>query len=107
MQSKYEEIRNFIAAQGSRFVTLDFYKKDGTPRRINFNPLAAKNNMVGDAACESAKRAVETRKRNNPNLLNVWEHNNDDQTTKFRSINMDSVFRIGCGRKEIVFLDFV
>lgn len=105
--SKYDEIRNFIASQGSRFVTLEFYKKDGTPRAINFNPLAAKNNTVGEYASESAKRAVETRKRNNPNLLNVWEHNNEDQTTKFRSINMDTVYRVACGRKEIVYLDYI
>jgi hypothetical protein len=103
---KYAEIRNFIAAEGSRFMTLDFYKKDGSLRRINFNPLAAKNHTAGESACDSAKQAVATRAANNPNLLNVWEHNNESPA-KFRSINMDSVVRIGCGRKEIKYLDSI
>lgn len=103
--AKYKEIRAFIKANGTRFMTMDFVKKDGTPRRINFNPGAAANNVVGDAACEARQRGADTRKRNNPHLLNVWEHNNSDETTRFRSVNMDTVYRVACGRKEITYLD--
>ena len=101
---KYDEIRYFIAGNGSKFMTIDFVKKDGTLRKMNFNPHAAKNHTKGEQASESAQQAVATRKAQNPNLLNVWEQNNPDDETKFRSINMDTVTRIACGRKEIRYL---
>lgn len=101
---KYDEIRGFIAANGSKFMTIEFIKKDGSKRKMNFNPYGAAKHTKGDTASESAQQAVATRKANNPNLLNIWEQNNPDDETKFRSINMDTVYRIACGRKEIRYL---
>ncbi len=102
---KHTQIKGFIAESGSKFMTIEFIKKDGSLRKMNFNPQSAKNHVVGDAASDSAKQAVETRKRNNPHLLNIWEMNNQDETTKFRSINMDTVTRVAVGKMEITFAE--
>lgn len=103
--TKHEQIKGFIADSGSKFMTIEFTKKDGSNRVMNFNPQSAKNHLVGDAASDSAKQAVETRKRNNPHLLNIWEMNNQDETTKFRSVNMNTVTRVAVGKMEITFVD--
>lgn len=102
---KYRQIRAFIDQNGSRFMSISFIKKDGSKRSINFNPSAAKNRTKGETASASSQQAVETRKINNPNLLNVWEQNNPDEETKFRSINMDTVFQIKAGKQTLNFYD--
>jgi len=102
---KYRQIRAFIAQNGSRFMSISFKKKDGSNRTINFNPSAAKNRTKGETVSSSAQQAVETRKINNPNLLNVWEQNNPDDVTKFRSINMDTVYQIKAGKHTLNFYD--
>jgi hypothetical protein len=55
----------------SQFVTVDFVKKDGTPRTVTFNPAAIKSKLKGAEASESAQRAAVTRKENHPDLINV------------------------------------
>jgi len=104
LSKRYSEIAHFIESNGSKFMTIEFVKKNGEKRSINFNPRAAKNHLVDEYKSASTAQAVETRKANNPHLLAVWEHNNSDGSTKFRSINMDTVLRIACGRKEIRYL---
>lgn len=87
---RYAQVRALLATAGARFITIDFTKKDGTPRSLTYNAKAAASRTVGDAASESAKQAVETRASNNPNLINVWDHAKQG----FRSINMDTITRI-------------
>jgi len=102
--TKRAQIKGFIAESGSKFMTIEFIKKDGSTRVMNFNPQSAKKHLVENPS-DSAKQATETRKRNNPNLVNIWEMNNQDETTKFRSVNLDTVTRVACGKMEITFVE--
>ena len=88
--ARRETIRQFMDESGSRFLSVDFVKKDGTLRNMNCQLAAGRALLAGDAASDSAKQAVETRKANNPNLRNVYS-----VTDKaWRSINLDTVLRI-------------
>lgn len=83
-------VRAFMDESGSRFLSVDYIKKDGTLRNMNCQLAAGRSLLAGDAASDSAKQAVETRKANNPNLRNVYEV----PTKSWRSINLDTVLRI-------------
>jgi hypothetical protein len=83
-------IRSLIESAGGRFASVTFTKKDGTERVMQVQPAAGKFRVVGDAASDSAKQAVATRKENHPNLLPIW----DVAAQAFRSINLDTVKRV-------------
>lgn len=83
-------ITQIIASAGGQFASVTFVKKDGTVRTMNVQPAAGKSRVVGDAASDSAKQAVATRKENHPNLLAIW----DTANSAFRSINLDTVTRV-------------
>jgi hypothetical protein len=104
IETKRAKIKGFIADSGSKFMSIDFIKKDGSLRTMNFNPISASKNLVENPS-DSAIQATATRKRNNPQLLNIWEMNNSDDSTKFRSINMDTVTRVACGKLDIRFVE--
>lgn len=87
---RYAQIRGLVKSAGSRFMSITFIKKDGSERLMQIQPMALAKHVKGDKASESAQRAVETRKTNNPNLLNVW----DVKKKAARSVNMDTVKRI-------------
>jgi hypothetical protein len=71
---KPNQIRALIETAGSRFVSVEFVKADGTPRKMLVNParLGAKLRRDDSIKSESHVRGAETRKANNPHLLNVW-----------------------------------
>ena len=69
---------------------MTFTKKDGTERTMQVQPATLKHHVKGDAATDAGKRAVATRKANNPNLLPVW----DAKAKAPRSINLATVSRI-------------
>lgn len=87
IESRRENIRRLIEGAGGRFASVKFVKKDGEVRVMQVQPAAGKFHVVGDAASESAKQAVETRKQNHPNLMAIW----DVAKQAFRSINLDTV----------------
>lgn len=89
-EAKYHQIRALIKSAGSRFLTVEFFKVDGSFRKMQVQPMALKNRVKGAAASEQAQRAAATRSANNPNLLNVW----DVQKRAPRSINMDTLVAI-------------
>lgn len=90
MSRNYTEMRQLIESAKGRFCSVTFIKKDSTVRVMNIQPAAIKGHLIGDKASESAKRAVETRKQNHPNLLNVW----DNGKQGIRSVNLDTVTEI-------------
>ncbi|XAI95955.1 hypothetical protein [Microcystis phage Mwe-JY26] len=83
-------IRSLIESAGGQFASVTFTKKDGTVRVMNVQPAAGKFHVVGEAASDSAKQAVETRKQAHPELLAIW----DVAKQAFRSINLDTVTRV-------------
>lgn len=90
LDARREKIKALINQAGGRFAAVDFVKKDGTLRTMQVQPAAGKYHVVGDAASESAQRATETRKANNPHLFPIW----DVSKQAFRSINLDTVLGV-------------
>lgn len=89
-EERREFVNSLLKEANSSFITIEFTKKDGSNRVMNIQQAALANNVVGEAASESAKRAVETRKKNNPNLIAVY----DVQKHDIRSVNADTVKRV-------------
>jgi len=90
IEARRDNVKSLIESAGSTFIGVDFIKADGTFRTMNVQTHAGKSLLAGDAASDSAKQAVETRKRNNPNLINVF----DVANSAWRSINLDTVQRV-------------
>ena len=82
--------RALIASAGGRFATVTFIKKDGSERVMRVQPAALKYHVVGEAASEAAKKAIETRAQRHPNLLPVW----DAEKAATRSVNLATITRI-------------
>lgn len=99
VDQKRNFIKNLLKEAGSRFITVEFSKKDGTNRVMNIQQAALKFNVLGESASETGKKAVATRKRNNPNLLAVW----DNTKQAIRSINLDTVHTVRYNHIEYVF----
>jgi hypothetical protein len=89
MQTKYQMIRSILETNQGRFLTVSFRKKDGTMRRMNIQPAAVKTHLSVDPN-PSAVQGAETRRRNNPNLIPVY----DVQKGSIRSINVDTISSI-------------
>lgn len=92
LHAKPAQIRALIETAGSRFVSVEFIKKDGTPRKMLVNParLGAVLRRDSHVKSESHVRGAETRKVLNPHLLNVW----DELAGGPRSINLDTLTQI-------------
>jgi len=90
IESRRENVKALIESAGSTFIGVDFIKADGTLRTMNVQTHAGHSLLKGDAASDSAKAAVATRKSNNPNLMSVFDVANN----AWRSINLDTVQRI-------------
>ena len=90
VEKKREFIKNVINEANSHFCTVHFVKKNGEDRVMNIQYAAMKPRLKGDEASESAKKAVQTRKANNPNLFAVY----DVQKHEIRSINLDTVYKL-------------
>lgn len=96
--AKTRQILSLINQAGSQFVSVTFIKKDGTERTIRFNP---KYSRLTKDPSERAKKAAETRKLNNPDLLNVMDIDLRQQGTEelrcWRTISTSTVKRIAIG----------
>jgi ribosomal protein L28 len=86
----YQVVKDLISSAGGTFATVSFVKKDGTLRTMHIQPAVGKFHVKGDEASESAKKGVETRKVNNPNLMPIWDTDNK----AFRSINLDTLKQV-------------
>jgi len=86
----YEVKRAIIANAKARFVSITFTKQDGTRRVMRVQPSALRQRIKGNDASKSARQAALTRARRHPNLLPVWDA--DEQAT--RSVNLATVSRI-------------
>lgn len=64
-------ISALMVASGARFMRVDVVKKDGTVGRFVFNRSLNQARVTGASSC-AGEMAVEARRANNPNLINVW-----------------------------------
>ncbi|MGM0740156.1 MAG: hypothetical protein ACQEVT_01090 [Pseudomonadota bacterium] len=85
-----EERRALIASAEGRFATVVFTKKDGTRRVMRVQPAKLKYHVKGEAACEAAQKAVQTRAARHPYLMPVW----DSEAAAPRSVNLETISRI-------------
>lgn len=99
VDQKRKFILNLLEEANSKFITVEFTKKDGSNRVMNIQQAALKYHVKGDEASESAKKAVETRKKNHPELMAVW----DVQKQEVRSINLDETHTVRYNHVEYVF----
>lgn len=100
-EEKREFVKQLLETANSNFITIEFIKKDKTNRVMNIQQAAMQYHVKGDEASESAKRAVETRKANHPELIPVY----DVQKGEIRSVNLDSVHTVRSGGKTYNFKD--
>ena len=88
-KARHELIRQAIEKAGSTFVSVDFLKKDGTERRITFNPRDWNEVKGTGAACS------------NPNIFRIREVNNKEEgTTTWRSFDATRVLKIRANGSE-------
>ena len=78
----------------SRFMSIEFVKKDGTRRKMVINPRAVATHLAKNPS-EAGKRAAETRRVNHPNLIPVYEVGKG-----IKSINTDTVLSVRMGGSE-------
>ena len=99
--SKAKTVKSIIAAQGSLITTVKFIKQDGTERVLQFNPKMAKG-LVENYEKEADARRVESRKANNPDLINVMDlvafNRGTPEKACWRSFNAASVIEIKAGK---------
>ena len=81
--------KTLLGATAGRFISVTFIKKDGSERTLSIQPHAVKTHLAENPS-ESAKKATETRKANNPHLFPVY----DVQAKCIKSINLDTITRI-------------
>jgi hypothetical protein len=95
MENKMPTVKRELVAEmlkniGGSIFSAEFIKKDGTPRQGAFR-LRVMRGVLGEAASEAGKKAVATRKENNPHLINVFDMNKVD-------INQSPELIKGCWR---------
>jgi hypothetical protein len=89
----YNQIREIIDSNGSKFTYIEFVKKDGSLRQMRVQPAATKFRVKGEAASPSHRQGAITRAQNHPNLINIY----DVDQNAIRSINMDTLLTVRCG----------
>lgn len=88
IEARRQRVRDLINSAGSTFLSVRFVKRtDNTVRLMNIQLPAIQKHIVGDAASESAKQAVQTRAMRHPSLLNVY----DVVKKGIRSLDLDRV----------------
>ena len=96
------QVKQIIREAKSTIVSVKFRKADGSIRTMSFN-AKYKDGIKGLDASESAQKAVETRKKNNPDLINVIDLAVKRQTRNaaksWRSFKCESVVSIKAGGK--------
>jgi len=104
MIDKVKTLKDLISSSNSRVMSVKFIKADGTERVMAFNPKTAKG-IKGEAASDSAKQAVATRKKNNPNLISVCDQSllakGDPAERCWRSINCETAIEAHIGGRVI------
>lgn len=86
----YAAKRALISGAGGRFCAVTFIKADGSRRVMRVQPATLKFHVKGDAAAESARKAVATRAERHPHLMPVW----DAEAQAPRSVNLATVLSI-------------
>lgn len=95
--NKAAQVKALLSTTGSKFCSVTFTKKsDGSSRTITFNPKEGMKLVTGNNAQASA-----TRKKNNPNIINVVDasiaNRADDRRDGWRSFDAETVLKLSIG----------
>lgn len=91
-KARHEIIRDIIERAGSRLVSVSFLKKDGTERRITFNPRDWNEIKGTGSTCYD------------PNIFRIREiSNKEENKTTWRSFNAARVLKICANGSEACF----
>jgi hypothetical protein len=90
MEADRTIIREIIESQGSKIVSVEFLKKDGSYRKMLVQYAVGAQRVLGEHAEASHAIGAITRRMTSPHLMNVW----DIQKDQFRSIDLDRVFNV-------------
>lgn len=82
-------VRTTIRDAGAKLVSVEAVSKGGEVKRFVFSD-AARPTHIASIVTASGAQAAETRKRNNPDLVNVW----DIHKRSWRSFNVNAVLSI-------------
>lgn len=92
IKPRHEIIRRLIGDAGSTFVSVFFLKKDGTERKMTFNPRDFNEIKGTGHGCAD------------PNIFRVREINNKEEgKTSWRSFDARRVVKISLKGKEVEF----
>ena len=87
-------VKAMLDTSRSRFMSIDFIKKDGTRRKMVINPRAVATHLAANPS-PAGRQAAETRRKNHPNLIPVYEVGKG-----IKSINTDTVLAVRMGGSE-------
>jgi hypothetical protein len=95
-EDTHARAKALIEGAGTHFISVEFFKKDGTLRKMNVHPTAIEHRLVGVAASESAKKGIETRRVNHPEIYPVVDVRacKAGEPKAIRSINLDTLVSI-------------
>lgn len=93
MLTTRSNIAHLLHSAGGRFASVEFVKKDGTPRRMIIQPSTGKFHIKGTQPDQSALR-----RSRHPHLLPIW----DAQNKGWRSVNLDTVYALTVDRTRFV-----
>lgn len=100
--NKTKKVKQIIKDAKSTIVSVAFEKANGEKRIMSFN-ARHKEGIKGADASESAQKAVQTRKKNNPNLVNVIDlgvkKKTKDAVKSWRSFDCERVISVKSGGK--------
>ena len=91
-----QAIKDLIESSKGQYAYVEFVKSDGSTRKMIVQPAMTKFHVKGKDASPAARKAAETRAANHPNLLNIWDVENEG----IRSINLDTVIAVHTGGKQ-------
>jgi len=91
IKPRHEIIRDIIQKAGSKLVSVNFLKKDGTERQITFNPRDWNEIKGTGSTCDD------------PNIFRIREVNNKEEgKTTWRSFDATRVLRIRANGSEAI-----
>lgn len=110
-QVNRKEILDVIQQFGNGFFSLYFKKKDGSDRQLTTR-LKITRDVKGEQASESAKKALKSFVENpaNNKYIRLFDVNkpsecNDEPKGAWRTVNLETVYKIKAGGQEFQVLD--
>lgn len=102
IDEKVEMVKNIVRANGNKFITIDFRKKDGTLRHLMVNRSKVLEASVKGTAPEATAARKETLKKRNMICVEELIKPGTD-AHQWRTVNCETVEKICCNGETYVF----